>query len=100
VEPFKDITEQQRQSLEKLAAALALLDQSQPPPNQQDSQDKKQEQKQPQESQNQQSENQPREQQNMSANQLLQLIRDREAQRREDKKQPMRMPPGGVEKDW
>ncbi len=94
--PFDDITGQQRQALEKLAEALALLDKSQQPQNQQGPQDQNQQQ----ESQNQESENQARQQQNLSANQLLQLIRDREAQRRDDKKQPMRASGSGVEKDW
>ena len=96
--PFDDITGQQRQALEKLAEALALLDKSQQPQNQQGSEDQNQNQQQ--ESQNQESENQARQQQNLSANQLLQLIRDREAQRRDDKKQPMRASGSGVEKDW
>ena len=96
--PFDDISGQQRQALEKLAEALALLDKSQQPQNQQGPQDQNQNQQQ--ESQNQESENQARQQQNLSANQLLQLIRDREAQRRDDKKQPMRASGSGVEKDW
>ncbi len=93
--PFADITGQQHTALEKLIEALALLDQSQPPPPEQGDENQDQQQ---QESQ-QQSEDQ-QQQQNMSANQLLQLIRDREAQRREDKKQQSRMPPSSVEKDW
>ena len=79
--PFEDISGQQRQALEKLAEALALLDKSQQPQNQQGEQDQKQnqEQEQSQESQNQESKSPSSQQQNLSANQLLQLIRDREA---------------------
>jgi len=95
--PYEAITQQQRQALDKLAAALALLDQSQQPPDEQQPQDQNQQQQE----QSQGSEDQQRQQQqNMSASQLLQLIRDREAQRREDQKQKVPPPRGAVDKDW
>ena len=96
--PFEDISGQQRQALEKLAEALALLDQSPQPQNKQGEQD--QEKNQSQESQNQDSKSPSPQQQNLSANQLLQLIRDRECTARDDKKQQTRAAAGGVEKDW
>ncbi len=99
-EPFQEITQQQQTALQKLVEALALLDQSQqPPPQQQQQQDQNQQQQQQQDSHDQQSQDQ-QQQQNMSVNQLLQLIRDREAQRREKKQQRAQVPSGRVEKDW
>ena len=97
--PYELVAAQQTVALQKLLEALAILDQS--PPNQQQQQqqqDQQNQQEQQQDQQNQQE--QSAQQQNLSANQLLQLIRDREAQRREEKKQRQRSPASSVDKDW
>jgi Ca-activated chloride channel family protein len=96
--PYEKVTAQQAIALQKLVEALAILDQSPPDQQQQDQQDQQNQQEQQQEQQNQQE--QSAQQQNLSANQLLQLIRDREAQRREEKKQRQRSSASGVDKDW
>lgn len=87
VEP---IEENQMAALQKLMEAISLLDQ-----NQNDDQNQNQDQNQDQQQQKEQKEKQ----QNLNANQLLQLIRDREAKRRKDKKQRAASQ-GAVEKDW
>ncbi len=96
--PYEKVTAQQAIALQKLVEALAILDQSPPDQKQQDQQDQQNQQEQQQEQQNQQE--QSAQQQNMSANQLLQLIRDREAQRREEKKRRQPSSASGVDKDW
>jgi type II secretory pathway component PulM len=96
--PYEKVTAQQAIALQKLIEALAILDQSPPDQQQQDQQDQQNQQEQQQDQQNQQE--QSAQQQNLSANQLLQLIRDREAQRREEKKQRQRSSASGVDKDW
>ncbi len=90
---LESVLENQREALAKLLEALALLD------NQQNGQD---DQPQPSssEEQNPQPQSSPPQQQNMNAEQMLQAIRDREAQRRKDKSQANALGSGAVEKDW
>lgn len=90
------IRESQNTALQKLAEALALLDQQQQNDDQQENDQQQNQDQNQQQQQNQQNEQQ---QQNMSANQMLQAIRDREAQRRKEKQQQV-LGSGGVEKDW
>lgn len=96
--PYEKIAEHQQLALQKLLEALALLDQQ--PPDKQQQQDQKDQQQQSSDKDKQDKQDQSAQQQNLSANQLLQLIRDREAQRREEKKQRQRMSEPGVDKDW
>jgi hypothetical protein len=96
--PFPAISAPQRAALEKLAAAIALLDPDQPSPTQPEAGE--QEQQTDSAGQDQQKQDQQQQQQNLTANQMLQLIRDREAQRREDRKRRATSPPETVDKDW
>ena len=88
---FASVASEQQAALTKLAAALALLDQPQQNASQnqsgQDPQQQNQEQTGEEDSKQQQARQQKR-----SAAQLLQLIRDREAQRRKDKQQAGQTP--------
>ncbi len=94
--PFKITIDNQKQALENLLQALALLDENQNEQNQ----DQQQQNQDQQQSESQQNEQQQRDQQQqMNAQQLLQLIRDREAQRRKSK-QRRRADSRPVEKDW
>lgn len=92
------LAESQATALQKLAEALQLLDdrQSGQDQNQQQDQQENQQNEQQQDQQEQQSE----QQQNMNAQQMLQAIRDREAERRKDKQKVNAAASGGVEKDW
>ncbi len=86
----------QDDSLQKLAEAIALLDQQQKnDQNKQQNQQDKEQQQQEQEKDKQQKQ----QQRNMSAQQLLQAIRDREAERRKRKHRPAASA-GTVGKDW
>ncbi len=96
-EPFAAAQKDQGEALNKLLEALALLDQNHQPPNQQQQQQNQQQQ---QDQQQQQEQQDQKRQQQMNANQLLQMIRDREAQRRKDKKQKAISSSGAVDKDW
>ncbi len=93
--PLAAAQEQQATSLDNLLQALALLDENQPQNQQSQGQDQQQQQQ-----QQDQQDQQQQQQQQMNANQLLQLIRDREAQRRQDKKQRAPVSGGTVDKDW
>ncbi|MBM4089026.1 MAG: VWA domain-containing protein [Planctomycetes bacterium] len=96
---FEPILEKQQEALAKLIEALALIDQQ----NQQD-QDQQDQQQQDQNQQDQQQDQggdeQQRQNQQMDARQLLQLIRDREAERRNDKRQRNAASSSAAEKDW
>ncbi|MFN3189285.1 MAG: VWA domain-containing protein [Aureliella sp.] len=95
------VFEPQTTALQKLVEALQLLDQQQSGDNQ--DQQQQQQQQQSDESQKQDQQQSPQQQQpeqNMSASQMLQAIRDREAKRREEKQRANALTSGGVEKDW
>ena len=95
--PLPAVLDEQSDALEKLLEALKLLDENQ---DQDQNDENQQQQDQQDEQQNQdQQEEQQRQQQEMSAQQLLQLVRDREAKRRKDK-QKRGVGVGNVEKDW
>ena len=94
---FGPVSQQQQTALEKIAEALALLDDS-PPQHQNQGQDQQQQQQQ--EQQRDQQRQQEQQQQNLDANQLLQLIRDREAQRRKDRQRAIQAAASAVDKDW
>lgn len=89
---------QQQIAFEKLLEALKLLDDRQSPQNQDQQNQDQQQQDQNQDQQQQQPQEQ--QQQNMDANQMLQAIRDREAQRRRDKQEAQAVGSAGVDKDW
>ena len=93
---LKDITASQNSALQKLAEAIQLLDEKN---DDQQDQDQQQQQNQEQDQQQQESEQQQQQQNQMNAEQLLQMIRDREAERRKDK-QKRAAGSGGVDKDW
>lgn len=96
-----EATQRQREALEKLVEALQLLDNRQSSEDQDQSQNQNQDQNQDtQQNQQQPSEAQPQPSQNMNAAQMLQAIRDREAQRRDAKRSRAPLVSGGVEKDW
>ncbi len=88
-------SQEQQTALQKLAEALALLDE--PPPENQDSGQNQQQPQQQEQSDPQESSQPP---QNMNAEQMLQAIREREANRRQEKKPSNTMSSGTVEKDW
>ena len=92
---FDRIGEYQRTAFEKLLEALALLDD----PQDQNQQGNQQQQQPPQDQKDEQQQQQ-QQQQNLNVNQLLQLIRDREAQRRRDRQRDAGASTGTVEKDW
>ena len=94
-EPFAQPKKSQTQSLQKLVEALALLDENSPQHQQQQNQRDQDQQKQQQEEQNQQ-----REQQQLDDSQLLQMIRDREAERRKDRQRRAASSGAPVDKDW
>lgn len=97
--PLKKTQQNQSQALEKLAQALKLLKQKQQQQQQQQPRNKPPStKKKPQ--QGGQKKQRKQKQQRMNTSQLLQLIRDREAERRESKKR--RAPAGSVpvDKDW
>ena len=97
-EPALDsVRKSQDKALEKLAEALQLL---QPPDQQQDQDDSQQDQQQQPDQGQKGQDSQPQPQQGMSAQQLLQLIRDREAQRRENQNKRAAARREPVEKDW
>ncbi|QDV24309.1 VWA domain-containing protein [Aureliella helgolandensis] len=96
----QQVLEQQAIALEKLLAALELLNQAQqsePPPQPEENQsgeDENQEQQKP------QPDGDAQQQQNMNSSQMLQAIREREAQRRVEKQRHNTVRSGGVDKDW
>ena len=94
--PLESARQSQAESLKKLLQALTLL---QPEQNKPDQQQQNQNQDQDQQKQQQQKQQQKQQQQNLSAKQLLQLIRDREAERRKDKKKNAARE-ATVDKDW
>lgn len=105
--PFETIRDQQRLAVEALAAALAALEPP-PPPEPESNQDQQDQQDQEQQDQDQQGgEDSPQEaqaeqarQQPADPGQLLQGVRDREAQRREERAKHERRGYEPVEKDW
>jgi Ca-activated chloride channel family protein len=100
--PFETIRDSQQQAVEELSQALALLQPPQPQPNEQDRQDQHDqqgEQQQPQESEQGEEGAQPQPAPT-DLGQLLQGVRDREAQRREQRAQQQRQRYEPVEKDW
>jgi hypothetical protein len=97
--PFETIRGSQRQAVEELAQALALLQPPQSQPNEQDQQDQQGEQQQPEESEQGEEGAQPQPAPT-DLGQLLQGVRDREAQRREQRAQQQRQGYEPVEKDW
>ncbi|WP_089727630.1 hypothetical protein [Candidatus Thiosymbion oneisti] len=97
---FEAIRDHQRQAVEALAAALAALQpppQEQPDQSQADQQDQQQQGSQPADQDQQGTEPQPAP---GDAGQLLQGIRDREAQRREQRARQRHRGYEPVEKDW
>ena len=109
---LKEVREPQDEAAKKLKEALALLQppqqqnneqdqdqqqQEQPQNNQPEEQDQDQQQDEPQDSQDGQGESQ---QQDMSMAELLQMIRDRDAQRRRDKERRAAVGTLPVDKDW
>ncbi|MCR9296094.1 MAG: VWA domain-containing protein [bacterium] len=95
---LEEASQAEQQALIKLLQALQLLDDPQQDQNQNQQDNQQQDsQQQQQDSQPQDAEQQPS--QNMNAAQMLQAIRDREAQRRDEKKRAAAVS-GGVEKDW
>jgi len=95
---LKNASDPQKTALQKLIEAIALLE----PPQQQQQQQQKQQQKQAQQGQDQSQEDkqkQQQQQQQMDLRHLLQSVRDRAAQRQEDRRhEPAGYQP--VEKDW
>lgn len=96
----------QLEALKRLIEAIQILeerqDQEDQDEDQQDSENQdqqNQQQNQPQQEQSQDAEQEPEPQRTASAEQLLQIIRDREAQRRRDK-QKMPVASSTTEKDW
>jgi Ca-activated chloride channel family protein len=85
------VSQDQLAALLKLQEALTLLE---PPPS--ENQNQQQPQQQPQERSEEKTESNP---QNMDAEQMLQAIREREANRRRER-QPQSSAAAGVEKDW
>ena len=96
----KEISDSQTQALQKLVEALELLDQQQDQDDQQQGQQQNENDQQQDQQEQQQNQSQPQQQQQMNAEQMLQAIRDREAQRREDKNSRAVLSSGAVEKDW
>ena len=99
--PLDDIGPQQKAASKNLIQALALLE----PPQQQQEQDQQQQeqdQQQQEQDQQQQEQNQQQQQEQGNLNQMLQGVRDREAQRRQDQKEKQKRSSGyePVEKDW
>lgn len=88
----------QRGALQKLIEALQLLDDRQS--GQDQNQDQNQDQQQDDSQQDGEQANSPSPSQNMDAGQMLQAIRDREAQRRQDQQRAQALSSGSVEKDW
>lgn len=96
----KEISDSQIQALQKLLEALELLDQQQEQDDQQQDQQQNENDQQEDQQEQQQNQSQPQQQQQMNAEQMLQAIRDREAQRREEKNRRAVLSSGAVEKDW
>lgn len=91
--PLGEVAAEQQTALQKLLEALELLD-----PQQSDNQNQQQQQQQqPQEKSDEQMESTP---QNMDAEQMLQAIREREANRRRERQPQQATSASGVEKDW
>ncbi len=88
----------QDQSLEKLAAAITLLE----PPQQNEQQQNEQQQNEQQQNEQQQDQQNgdQQEPQQIDPRRLLQAVRDREAQRRREKSKQNQVRRGLVEKDW
>ena len=101
--PFADVRGHQNTAIQELAAAIELL---QPPQQDQQQQDQQQQQQQDQQQQQQQqgggNAQQQKQEQEEQADpaQLLQGIRDREAQRRADRDRKAKQGYDPVEKDW
>jgi hypothetical protein len=101
--PFGPMREQQNAALEQLMQAIALL---QPPPQEQ--QQQQQQDQQPQQDQQQQQQQSQKEQQQQQQqppadadlSQLMQGVRDREAERRRERNRNQRQGYEPVEKDW
>jgi uncharacterized protein YegL len=93
---FDAAASRQSEALASLLEALRLLDNPPPPPEDSDQNGGDGEQQQDQETQQESAQNQ----QSMSASQLLQLIRDREAERRKERRKQADAARSPVEKDW
>lgn len=91
--PWQEVFEHQEEALQKLLEALKRLEDQQSGQEQDDSSGTQDD------SPQDQPQTQPQQPQNMNAEQMLQAIRDREAQRRKAK-QAQALGSGGVEKDW
>lgn len=89
-QPLMQVSDDQQVALQKLLEALELLE----PPS--EKQPQQQPQQQPQDRAEEKTESNP---QNMDAEQMLQAIREREANRRRER-QPQTSAAAGVEKDW
>lgn len=92
---FDAAASRQSEALDSLLEALRLLD-NPPPPSEDADQNGDGEQQQDQDAQ----QDSAQDQQSLSASQLLQLIRDREAERRKDRKKQAEAARSPVEKDW
>jgi Ca-activated chloride channel family protein len=98
--PLATVRADQQSAVENLLAAIALLEPP-PPPEQQEGQDEDQqeeEEEQQQGGEQEQQDEQP--ERNTDPSQMLQGVRDREAQRRADQAQHNRLQYDPVEKDW
>lgn len=91
--PLAVAAQEQQSALQKLLEALELLD-----PQQSDNQNQQQQpQQQPQDKSEEETQSTP---QNMDAEQMLQAIREREANRRRERQPQQATSAGSVEKDW
>ncbi len=97
--PLPTVRGDQQSALDNLLQAIALLDPP-PPPEQQEGEDEQQEQQEEQQEKQQQEEPQDEQQPNADPSQMLQGVRDREAQRRAEQAEQDRMQYDPVEKDW
>ena len=102
-EEYAQLSTHQQTALAKLLEALQLLNEAQPEDKNNDNgenQDQQQENSGQQQQQQEQEQRQEQDQQQMNASQLLQMIRDREAERRRDRQQGNLIGGGGVDRDW
>ena len=97
---FASLQSNQREALQKLLEALELLSENQQDDQEDNSQNQQDQGDQEQSDDQQSNGEQQREQQQMNAEQLLQLIRDREAERRRDRQRGNVIGGGGTDRDW
>ncbi len=98
--PIAEIRPDQDTALAKLQEALAKLIPPEQQDQQQDQQQNENQEQQEEEQQEQQDQQEQNEQRQMNAQQLLQMIRDREAKRREDQEAKQAIGVESVLKDW